>query len=716
MLGKIETILGLENHVEESEFAGDAWISHPDGTAVSSAAGFPVDNLNSSDQRKIFRSSDLTTANTSLIRRFETDEPRLIGSAFLNQTNLTEKAVVEFFAGERVAERTVELEDSDSEYIQTGLELDATPDFTFFWRGLIRPALATDYATSDQIAFFGTANSFTASDFFVYLNHGADPTEIIAASPRYGGVPGTIFLNGVFEADGLTECEIVFRVRNSDNSAEFLINGVTQESTTSNPAVADPTVEDNRLRIGDGSARLRVLETQLWDSWIEDLSVLRKAEGHEHGLRLLWRMTGTGTQVTDLTPSAVHGTINGGSSRGMLWNRSASQMIKQVYGESQNQKALFLSGSAAASVTSTVTATSPRTFTVEFKIIANRATIDFGTFHVIFQAVSVNDCSLRVATTGDIRLWIRGAIRLDLGATLDDGLTHRVRVAVDGHLDTFVVDVDGSEAVSGSCDSYSTGSSYTVLTASRVGVSFQLWDVRLYGGIRRSDTSAWRPVSPHEDPETLILLPLDGHVVDRVSGTAATVVGTAEYRNVSRTVSAVRPAGRLGEATSTDHAKAIPRNVAGWWDAALCQEVAVVVFDPGNDESYVEISTLGFFSTLVPRISRSEGRTLSRVSRQPRFTPGMTPRYQPEPEYDLHKLVLGYLDRDESIEAFQRIDRVKKHRHPIMVVITSWAEDVFQPWESIYALIHRTSESTEGKAELYSKKLTLIPMALTDWR
>lgn len=711
----IQTIIGLENHVADSEHAGDAWVSDASGAAVTSATGFPVDDLNSPDLNTAWRSAGLTEAETRLIRRFSS--PRRLGAGHLANTNLSEDAVIEFFAGEKIIENVVDLGPSALESFESSPAINTTTDFTFLWRGIIRPALANPYGVNDVIAFFGSGYGATVSEFYVRFQ--AAGLQVEATAVRYGGAAGNVWLQGDVDHDGETEYEIILRCRDSDTRAELLINGVVAESTTANH-VAIANV-NHLLKIGHGSPRIRVSEAQLWGRYLEDadLEMARNATGNEHSLRVLWRMNGTGTTIDDESAgTAYNATIAGGAPRTSAWIPATSKGVgaKPAYGENQYAAALLFSGASAASVTRTVAATTkPRTFTVEFKIQIDSTAVDLSTSKEIFRAVSGSDCSLTLETTG-LRASVRSTT-YTFAASVTDGSTRRIRIRVDGINDLYTIDVDGAEVDSGSCSAYVTAASFDVAASCAVGIGFKIWDVRLYGALRRDETLAWRAVAPWEDLETMVLLPLAGHVTELVSGADAVIAGSIEYAEVERSGVSARPGGLLGESEVADPIAKIPRQVSEWWDSEPAEEAGIAIFDPKNSDGYINIMTAGFFATHVPSISRSEGRTLGTIAHPAtNYSPSSVPLFEIGATLQGQSFTIGNSLRREAHQLFQRLDRVKGLKSPVLVIITSWAELHELPWEVVYGLVHRLDDAVEGSAEYYAKTITIAPLELSAWR
>lgn len=681
------TTFCLEDH---SADAGVTWVGHPDGTAVAGAAGHPFAGATSADPGASWRSSDLTVANTRTLWQAPTGKPSLVGGVSAAGHNLSHLATYQVLADPYwTIRRTVELDAAASRTASFG-SLATSADTTILCRCRLHPFDNPDaVADSDAIFWLGTGFTNALSDY--RLSFDASGYLKVWVS-RYAGSPVTI-ADTVRRDDGATWLDIVLRIDDA-TGCELLINEVSIGTATP-PAHSSQTSQT--LNLSRTETRVDVAEIQIWS---RDLNTAARramawdAVGDESGLVLLSRMTGTGSTLTAL--AGTNGATAGSPDRGVIYNPSpaADSGVLEAHGPWRARRSLRLGGGTA---TQDWTRDTPRGLALElwFRLDAG----EMGTpaaFLGVFGNTSGTDVRLRKAagTGASIAVEVRGVDHVTTG--LADGAWHHLFLTVGGSADTADLYIDGvlENSYSG-LTAYSATGTFRARLESTAGSPWEVSDVRLWDAPRALPAAPLVPPAPWSDPRLVLHWPLDSETIDNaVDGTAATEAAlTKTWVNRVRDDAAAssvyfRPGADARVEGYAERAASAPDTISATWAAVEAAEVALVLWDPENADSYVEIGHLGVWSTFEPALSRTVGASTRPRAPAAELSPSSLAYAVLGPSYDVEAISLSQLQPEEARELHQRLARALGTSSPVLLTLD--VHDRGQglaAWENVYGYL-----------------------------
>ena len=708
-----KAIIGVVDHVADTTHSGDAWLG-PSRDPATGASGYGSSNLARAEFSSPWRSESLAPSDTELIRRFAEGKPRSVGHVHVVNTNLGELDKFRVIADDEwTTRRIIELRETNQTITFSGLSNSEAYTFRMVVR--IQPFDEPGAQDSNIIVSLGDSADPLQNEFLISPAP-SDPYNWRASFTRMTAFD---YISGSAKNrhdNGQTFTEFILRVSGpSPGTAEFLIDGTSIGAMT--PA-AHSSASGLSLTIGGHGARIDVAEVSLWSrhmSTSEEMELIRNAKGNEFGLVILSRMEGSGSTVDDLSPNNNDGTLANSPSDNFRYNDdpSGDTGSKYVYGPWSSISAAYFETSSD-SLRVDVSQVLPRSLTVRgaFKIDPS-AYRDPSVVHRALWAGRQAGKDIRILINGTtVELRARSSSAFVAG--LVDNNYHTFSVSIDGRGSIYETKVDGETVGSGNCDAYATDPTTSIfLGGSAPGFSMSM--IEMFADFR---TSFEEDITPKNlDPMLIVSLPLNGSVVDLVSGSNAAVGGTITYVDRSQDQTTPRPGSGLGHLSTDDKLSNLPTSVARWFDDnILSQEVLFQFYCLPNSESYLEIEKIGIYHTARPEFSWVEGQSRERIMPGSEWSPGSVPFPELGATYDVVDVALAHLSRAESIELFQMIDRSIGLHNPISLVLGSWSPATLLPWEAVFGFPVALKPTENRRADIYAKALRVAAYESLPWR
>ncbi|MEM1181358.1 MAG: LamG-like jellyroll fold domain-containing protein [Acidobacteriota bacterium] len=643
--------------------AGGDLVADSQGTPVASQEGWEATNLLLPELQQGWRSTGTGDASTTLSRRFAELEP--VGALGLHGTSLPEGGAWRGVADDRWDAKPAAWLADAGDYLESGTVLPSGAQWTY--EALMRFEAYDASVTACDIAYL-TADGTTASTSVEWRLRVSDAGQLQAIVHRRSASAATATRTGPIN----TGRWHWVAVRADKDGVSLWVDGsqVGESAITFPSAPAVPLQLVVGRSAACGVAMVRHWSAALPDSWMADphLEVIRTARA---GLELQWALESP-DDLSDTSGlgrnAALVGAVEWLELRNPLprWDTGARTMR----GPWAHRQAVQFDGRAAYASAAGVAHT--RDTSVELWLRVPEGAPDDGGLPVIALS-GAWDLSLE---TGALKAESVGGGTVYSGAGIaDDGLWHHVLMTIDGYEQGLALYVDGQFQGADSSAAWAAGTG--VLSIAGDGTAFAAVEVRgdvcIWDRVVEVSESSWhrwrrryrRAIGGLRHHYRFDAAEAGGPLIDRAGDADLAVSGLVAWRRSSYE-EPVTP-GLEEPDLARQHAphEELPSAAYARRQEApvMAKYVRIELYAAGED--YVQVNTLGIWSTLHPEMGRPDGGTTAMaVPRQARLARG-TPVVEDGAPRERGGVDLAFATEAEAVLIRHHLDRLRQR--PVLI-------------------------------------------------